>query len=87
MIEDDRNFLGDPTRPMIRRSNLHVGPFKKLEFVTDWEMWIRHLLVGDCYVIPEVLAYGRKHEGQQQVRCKKLSINHLKCTICINHYK
>lgn len=77
MIEDDRNFLGDPTRPMIRRSNLHVGPFKKLEYVTDWEMWVRHLLVGDCYIIPEVLAYGRKHEGQQQVRCKKMSINHL----------
>lgn len=77
MVQHDQNFLGDPTRPMLRRSNLKVGPFRKLEFVTDWEMWIRHLIVGDCYVIPEVLAYGRKHQGQQQVRCKKLSINHL----------
>ncbi len=77
MIRHDQNYLGDPTRPMIRKSNLNVGPFKTLEFITDWEMWVRHLLVGECYVIPEVLAYGRKHEGQQQVRCKKKSINHL----------
>lgn len=77
MMQKDQNYLGDPTRPMIRRSNLSVGPFKKFEYVTDWEMWVRHLLVGDCYVLPEILAYGRKHEGQQQVRCKKLSISHL----------
>ena len=77
MMKKDQNYLGDPTRPMIRRSNISVGPFKKFEYITDWEMWVRHLLVGNCYVIPEILAYGRKHEGQQQVRCKKLSINHL----------
>ena len=76
-IRRDQNYLGDPTRPMLRSANLKVGPFKKFEFITDWEMWVRHLLVGDCYVVPEVLSYGRKHEGQQQVRCKKLSINHL----------
>lgn len=81
MVKRDQNFLGDPTRPMIRRSNLHVGPFKTFEYITDWEMWVRHLVIGDCYVIPEVLAYGRKHEGQQQVRCKKLSINHLEMYI------
>ena len=78
LVKHDNNFLGDPTRPMFRRANFEkVGNFKQLEFVTDWEMWVRQLTVGDCFVVPEILAYGRRHPGQQQVRCKKLSINHL----------
>jgi len=77
MLVHKNNFIGDPTRPMFRRSSLHVGHFKKLQYVTDWEMWNRIIVTGDCYFIPEVLAYGRIHAGQQQSYCKKLAINHI----------
>jgi hypothetical protein len=34
-------------------------------------MWIRHLTVGDCYIIPEVLSYFRQHEKQATVTLSK----------------
>jgi hypothetical protein len=59
------DFIGDPTCVMLRKSNRHLGGFKEgMIWMVDWEMWIRHLLVGDCYVIPEVLVYTRKHAVQ-----------------------
>lgn len=59
------DFLGDPTVVMFRSANLKLGGFtNKILWLTDWEMWIRHLNVGDAYIIPEVLTYIRKHEGQ-----------------------
>ncbi|MEP6512765.1 MAG: hypothetical protein ABJA79_02770 [Parafilimonas sp.] len=30
----------------------------------DWEMWLRQLSVGDCYIIPEPLSCIRNHSGQ-----------------------
>ena len=27
-------------------------------------MWIRHLSIGDCYIIPEILSYFRVHDKQ-----------------------
>jgi len=43
---------------------LKVGNFSS-EYVqyTDWKMWIRLLTVGDCYILPEILAYVRFHPG------------------------
>lgn len=59
------DFLGDPTCVMLRKSNRHLGGFKEgMIWMVDWEMWIRHLLVGDCYIIPEILVYTRKHPVQ-----------------------
>ncbi len=61
------DFLGDPTCVMLRKSNRHLGGFKEgMIWMVDWEMWIRHLLVGDCYIIPEILVYTRKHPAQVQ---------------------
>lgn len=61
------DFLGDPTCVMLRKSNRHLGGFKKdMIWMIDWEMWIRHLVVGDCYFIPEILVYTRKHAAQVQ---------------------
>ncbi|ANE52966.1 glycosyltransferase family 2 protein [Flavisolibacter tropicus] len=58
------NWIGEPTAVMFRRSNLKLGYFRKdLVWLCDWEMWLRHLTVGDCYLIPEVLSYIRKHPG------------------------
>jgi hypothetical protein len=50
---------------MFRKSNLHLGHFKPgLVWLPDWEMWIRQLTAGDCFIIPEPLVYIRNH-GQQ----------------------
>jgi glycosyltransferase involved in cell wall biosynthesis len=59
------DFIGDPTCVMIRKSNLKLGGFRTdMLWIVDWEMWIRHLLVGDCYVVPDILLYTRKHPEQ-----------------------
>lgn len=58
------DFMGDPTVVMFRSSNLHVGGFRDKLWVVDWETWIRQLLVGDAYFIPETLTYIRKHANQ-----------------------
>jgi glycosyltransferase involved in cell wall biosynthesis len=58
------NWIGEPTAVMFRRSNLKLGLFRTdLVWLCDWEMWLRHLTVGDCYMIPEALSYIRKHPG------------------------
>lgn len=59
------NWIGEPTSVMFRRSNLWLGNFNTdLIYYIDWEMWIRHLSIGDCYIIPEILSYFRVHEQQ-----------------------
>jgi glycosyltransferase involved in cell wall biosynthesis len=60
-VLEDYNWLGCPTQVMFRRSNLWLGEFKKLKCLIDLEMWVRHLSIGDCYLIPEPLSYGRDH--------------------------
>jgi glycosyltransferase involved in cell wall biosynthesis len=61
----DRNWIGEPTCVMFRRSNLWLGDFNpEFLYYIDWEMWIRHLSIGDCYIIPETLSYFRVHEKQ-----------------------
>lgn len=62
------NYLGEPSLPMFRRSGLKAGNFKvQYKFIIDWEMWMRLLTTGDCYIIPEVLCYTRKHLQRQTV--------------------
>jgi len=60
-VLEDYNWLGCPTQVMFRRSNLWLGEFKKLKCLIDLEMWVRHLSIGDCHLIPEPLSYGRDH--------------------------
>ncbi len=70
------DFIGDPTVVMFRRSNLHLGGFRQLAWTCDWEMWIRHLCIGDCYFIAEPLVYIRKHPGQHTNTVVKQSFGH-----------
>jgi glycosyltransferase involved in cell wall biosynthesis len=58
------NWLGEPSLVMFRRSNMWVGNFNNYIWIIDWEMYVRHLAIGDCYIIPEPLCYCRRH-GQQ----------------------
>jgi glycosyltransferase involved in cell wall biosynthesis len=64
-ILNNYNYLGHPSNIMIRKEALRVGNFKdKYIWLADWELWLRMLSIGDCYIFPEPLAYTRFHEGQ-----------------------
>ena len=68
----DYNFLGSPTAVMLRKSNLHLGKFKpEFPWVADWDLWLRHLSVGDCYIVPQVLSYTRVHNQQVTASVKQ----------------
>jgi glycosyltransferase involved in cell wall biosynthesis len=59
------NFLGEPTSVMFRKKDLRGGVFNtNYKYLIDWDMWLRLLRVGDCYIVPETLSYFRIHEGQ-----------------------
>ena len=59
------NWLGEPTGVMFRKRDLYVGKFNpEYICVVDLDMWLRLLTVGDCYIIPETLAYFRIHPSQ-----------------------
>lgn len=62
------NWIGEPTTVMFRRENLNLGLFDiSLLMFADQDMWLRHLRVGNLYVIDEVLSYFRIHEEQGTV--------------------
>lgn len=72
-----KGWLGEPSSVMFRRSNLSVGTFKTgLLWLPDWEMWIRQLTVGDCFIIPEPLVYIRNHGQQLTKKVMKYFINY-----------
>ena len=62
---NSKSWIGEPTSVMFRKSNLYLGNFLPGYILhVDWEFWNRHLTVGDCYIIPEPLAYVRAHASQ-----------------------
>ncbi len=72
-----KGWLGEPSVVMIRRENIKLGKFNpNYTWLIDYDMWIRHLTVGDCYVIPEPLIFIRNHEGQITKMVMRNFINH-----------
>ncbi|MEP6512763.1 MAG: glycosyltransferase family A protein [Parafilimonas sp.] len=70
-------WLGEPTAVMFRRLNLKIGNFRPdVTWLPDWEMWLRQLSVGDCYIIPEPLALIRNHAGQLTKKVIKNFLNY-----------
>lgn len=72
----DCNFIGEPTTVMFRRESLRkIGDFNtNFTYLPDWDMWLRQLTIGDCFIIPEPLSYFRIHPNQTtQVVMKNLS--------------
>ncbi|MHA4842642.1 glycosyltransferase family 2 protein [Flavitalea antarctica] len=63
--ENAGNWIGEPTTVMFRKSALSVGNFNT-DYIclVDWDLWLRILTVGDCYIIPETLSYFRVHDKQ-----------------------
>lgn len=63
------NWIGEPTTVMFRRENLNLGLFDiSLLMFADQDMWLRHLRVGNLYIIDEVLSFFRIHEEQGTVQ-------------------
>ena len=63
------NWIGEPTTVMFRRENLNLGLFDiSLLMFADQDMWLRHLRVGNLYIIDEVLSFFRMHEEQGTVQ-------------------
>jgi glycosyltransferase involved in cell wall biosynthesis len=81
----DCNWFGEPTTVMFRKSNLFIGGFnQQYNALVDWDMWLRQLTLGDCYVIPEVLSYFRIHANQ----ASQLALKNFTLTIeYYNFYK
>jgi glycosyltransferase involved in cell wall biosynthesis len=76
-------WIGEPTSVMFRKRDLKVGNFSsEYPQYTDWEMWIRLLTVGDCYIVPEILAYVRFHPGTNSKAQKKRRFS-----LCFEEYK
>lgn len=70
-------WLGEPTTVMFRRSNMKLGGFRSdVTWLPDWEMWLRQLTAGDCYIIPEPLAFIRNHSNQVTKMVMKNYINY-----------
>lgn len=59
------NWIGEPTTVMFRKADLSVGKFSTDYLcLVDWEMWLRLLTKGNCYIIPENLSAFRTHGSQ-----------------------
>lgn len=57
------NWIGEPTTVMFKKENLNLGFFDpSLLTFADMDMWLRHLQIGDLYVIDSVLSYFRIHD-------------------------
>ena len=76
-------WIGEPTSVMFRKRDLKVGNFSsEYSQYPDWDMWIRLLTVGDCYIVPEILAYVRFHPGTNSKAQKKKRFS-----LCFEEYK
>ena len=70
--EKNGNWIGEPTTVMFRRADLRVGNFNPAYYcLVDWEMWLRLLCIGDCFIIPETLSYFRVHSSQASQKILK----------------
>jgi GT2 family glycosyltransferase len=58
---------------MFRKKDLVIGNFNpELIYHLDYEFFLRLLTQGDCYVIPDVLYYVRKHPNTETANIKKV---------------
>jgi glycosyltransferase involved in cell wall biosynthesis len=83
MLRNNYCWIGEPTSVMFRKKDLVVGRFSsEFKQYVDWEFWIRLLAIGDCYVVPEKLAFVRFHPGTQSKEMKKKRF-----VVCFEEYK
>jgi len=68
------NWIGEPTVVMFRKTGLQIGNFSsRYPCLVDLNMWLRLLLLGDCYIVPETLSYFRAHAKQASSKTNVLN--------------
>lgn len=73
LVENGRNWIGEPSAVMFRRSGLAVGKFNpQLIALIDIEYWLRLLTLGDIYVVQESLSYFRWHNAAQTAAVRNM---------------
>ncbi len=83
MITGNYCWIGEPSSVMFRARDLTVGKFSdEYRQYVDYEMWIRLLTKGDCYIIPEILTYVRFHADTNSNDLKKQQF-----VLCFEEYK
>ena len=83
MIMGNYCWIGEPSSVMFRAADLSVGNFSdEYRQYVDYEMWIRLLTRGDCYIIPEILTYVRFHAATNSNELKKQQF-----VLCFEEYK
>lgn len=55
------NWLACPSTVMCRMKNFKEQKFRNYKWITDWDMWIRQLALGNYFAIPEILVDERVH--------------------------
>lgn len=83
---NDYNWIGEPTSVMFRRSDFSGTYSTKYKMYSDFDLWLRLLAIGDCYIIPEKLAYVRFHSSQltNELRNKKFITYFEEYELCID---
>jgi glycosyltransferase involved in cell wall biosynthesis len=68
------NWIGEPTVVMFRKASLQNGNFSsRYPCLVDLNMWLRLLMTGDCYIVPESLSYFRFHMSQASTKTNVLN--------------
>jgi glycosyltransferase involved in cell wall biosynthesis len=68
------NWIGEPTVVMFRKSALTIGKFSsQYPCLVDLNMWLRLLMTGDCYIVPETLSFFRHHPKQASTKTNVLN--------------
>jgi glycosyltransferase involved in cell wall biosynthesis len=64
------NWIGSPTSVMFAKSRVNSNFRSDLVYLMDWDMWLKLLSVGDCYILSERLVFSRLHATQMTAKLK-----------------
>lgn len=69
------NHIASVSAVFRRSAFLRVGGFRSLDYVQDWDFWLRLASTGSRFAhIPEVLAWHRVHPNQQSREDQRLRV-------------
>jgi GT2 family glycosyltransferase len=69
------NYIGSVAAVFRRDAFNRVGGFRPLDYVQDWDFWLRLASTGSQFGhIPEILAWHRVHPNQQSRESERVSI-------------
>lgn len=72
IVRFDMNPLGEPTYIMFRKSDINAGLFNPdYGWITDIDLWLNLILLGDAYGLSNHCAVFRIHESQTTMIVRK----------------